>query len=373
MTVTSPSIESLVVNRTLSIGPLNSASQASAWARSLRNRTAHEAFTVAFDGPVSRLLRDRRVNDSSDRSLPHYRLAPPWLRRVRVRQLMGAVTHLLNESNMPLIGDPHATRFTDEAEMYRQLGVRAAVVFHGSDARDPRRSIELSEHSFFTEADPEWTRRLGEQAQRNRSAVASAGLPTFVTTPDMLQHVEGSVLLPITVSPARWAASDVPLRRAVPRVLHRPSASTTATKGTRHIARALETLERRGKIETIRSGVIAHDEMPALLHSADIVIDQIQTGAYGVIAIEAMAAGRVVVSSVSEHTRSVMGDAVPMFDANPATLPAVLDNVLSDRERAREVAASGPAFVDRWHDGGAAARVLDDWLCESERGESASR
>ncbi len=191
--------------------------------------------------------------------------------------------------------------------MYRRLGVRTAVVFHGSDARDPERSIELNEHSFFTEADPEWMQRLGEQARRNRRAVASAGLPTFVTTPDMLQHVEGSVLLPITVSPARWAAADAPLHRTVPRVLHRPSANAAVTKGTRHIDRALELLERQGRIERIRTGVVSHDAMPALLHSADIVIDQIQTGAYGVIAIEAMAAGRVVVSSVSEHTRRVLG------------------------------------------------------------------
>lgn len=275
---------------------------------------------------------------------------------------MGSVTHLLNESNMPLVGDPHATRFTDEAEMYRRLGVRTAVVFHGSDARDPERSIELNEHSFFTEADPEWMQRLGEQARRNRRAVAAAGLPTFVTTPDMLQHVEGSVLLPITVSPARWAAADAPLHRTVPRVLHRPSANAAVTKGTRHIDRALELLERQGRIERIRTGVVSHDAMPALLHSADIVIDQIQTGAYGVIAIEAMAAGRVVVSSVSEHTRRVLGGIVPLFDANPATITAVLDNVLADRDRAREVAASGPAFVRQWHDGNTAATVLDDWL-----------
>lgn len=360
------------MNRTLSIGPLNSASQASAWARSLRDRTAHEAFTVAFDGPVASLLRDRRVNDRSDQSLPHYRLAPTWLRKARVRRLIGEATHHLNESNMPLAGDPHTTRFTDEAETYRRLGVSSAVVFHGSDARDPQRSIELNEHSFFTEADPEWTRRLGEQAKRNRAAVASAGLPTFVTTPDMLEHVEGSRLLPITLSLDGWASEDTPLDRPVPRVLHRPSASATATKGTRHIDSALEALERRGRIEIVRSGVVSHDAMPALLHSADIVIDQIQTGAYGVIAIEAMAAGRVVISGVSEHTRRVMGDEVPLRDANPDTLRSVLDDVLDDRDRAREIATNGPEFVRRWHDGTAAATVLNDWLCAHDRHERVS-
>lgn len=350
------------MNRTLSIGPLNSASQGSAWSTALRARTANEAFTMAFDGRLARALRDRRVNDLSDRSIPHYRLSPAWWRRFRVESVLAAGTHHLNESNMPLVGNPSLSRFADEAAGYERLGVAAAVVFHGSDARDPRLSVELNEHSFFRDADPAWAKQLGDQARRNRESVRDVGLDTFVTTPDMLQHVDGARFLPISLSLRGWKCKNPPLERAVPRVLHRPSGRSAVTKGTSYIESVLNSLETRGLIEVCRTDVVPHTEMPALLNGVDVVIDQIQTGAYGVVAIEAMAAGRVVVGGVSEQTRSVMGDNIPVIDANPQTLAAVLDDILGERERFRDLAATGPAFVRKWHDGRAAASALDTWL-----------
>lgn len=352
------------MSRTLSIGPLNSASQASAWARALGNRRGYDAFTVAFDGFVARVLQDRTVNDTSDHPLPHYRLAPPWWRQRRARQTLAAGSHHLNESNMPLFGDPRRTRFTDEADTYRNLGISASVVFHGSDARDPDLSIALNQHSFFKGADSVWVDRLRERARRNRESVRQSGLRTFVTTPDMLQHVENATLLPISLSLTGWNATTPPLERAVPRVLHRPSSNISSVKGTSHIVKVLDQLERKGRIEVLRSDVVPHNAMPALIKRSDVVIDQIQTGAYGVTAIEAMASGRVVVGSLSQHTRNVMGGLIPVIDANPENLSAVLQEVLEDRAKAQHFASEGPRFVRKWHDGNAAADVLAAWLKE---------
>lgn len=349
------------MHRTLSIGPLNSASQATAWAEAVSHRTADEAFTLAFDGPLARLTRDRRMIDVSDRAIPHYRLSPSWWRRARVRHILSAATHHLNESNMPLMSDPTTRRFTDEVDEYRRRGMTSGVVFHGSDARDPQLSIDLNRHSYFTDADPAWAKQLGERARHNRDAVARAGLQTFVTTPDMLQQVAGSRLLPLTLSLDEWRQRVPPMSRRVPRVVHRP-ASKSATKGTPQIMEVLTQLELEGKIEIVRSDVVSHKSMPALFASADLVIDQIRSGAYGVTAIEAMAAGRVVIAQISEQTRQVLGSGLPIVDADSSTLRESIENLLGDREQARRIAAAGPVFVQEWHDGRAAAHALQAWM-----------
>src|SRR5690606_41580953 len=60
--------------------------------------------TLAFDGPLARRLkRDAvRVDDRAARSLPHYRLAPAWVRAIAVRGIFRDASHFLSEGNTPV-------------------------------------------------------------------------------------------------------------------------------------------------------------------------------------------------------------------------------------------------------------------------------
>lgn len=88
------------------------------------------------------------------------------------------------------------------------------------------------------------------------------------------------------------------------------------------------------------------------------MIDQLLTGSYGVAAVEALAAGRLVVGNVHPDVRDRIADDVPIIDATPDTLESVLKDVLDDSEKYLEIAARGPEFVRKWHDGRAASAAL---------------
>lgn len=347
-----------VVIPSLTIGPLNSASQANAWARAVESHLHLGAMTVAFDGVIARHVARTGVKESADRALPHYRLSPQWWRRASATRAIPPGTVHLNESNFPLWGDPRSARFTDEIALLERRDVKSAVVFHGSDIRDPALSMELNRHSFFHSADEAWVRESTRRTLRNREAVLAAGLPLFVTTPDLLEHLPGAQLLPLAVKTEDWASPVPAFTRAVPRVLHRPSANGSTLRGTAHILPVLERLESSGRIEIIRSDVVPRRLMPQLVASADILVDQVQIGAYGVTAIEAMAAGRLVVGDVSAKARAAVGGAVPIVNASPDDLEDVLNRLLDDTDSARAAALQGPDFARRWHDGRAAALVL---------------
>ena len=105
--------------------------------------------------------------------------------------------------------------------------------------------------------------------------------------------------------------------------------------------------------------------------AADIVLDQFRLGSYGVAACEAMASARVVVGhvlpAVRERVREATGLELPIVEATPDTLAAVLEELISDPEGARRIAARGSEFVEAVHDGRASARALiDGWIRPSD-------
>lgn len=235
-----------------------------------------------------------------------------------------------------------------------------AYVAHGSELRQPDLHMERYEHSYFKSAPEDWVNRLRDLAARN--AVIAAGERTFVTTPDLLLDAPTATWLPLVVELATWRTRRPLLESDIPVVLHAPSRSTPPIKGSDTIDRVLNHLSAKGAVRYLRAEGVPHTRMPALVATADIVIDQILTGSYGVAAIEAMAAGRVVIGNVLPDVRSLMPEPPPIVDATPDDLEAVLASVLGEPDECRRLGYLGREFADRWHDGQAAVRALKEFL-----------
>jgi glycosyltransferase involved in cell wall biosynthesis len=129
----------------------------------------------------------------------------------------------------------------------------------------------------------------------------------------------------------------------------------------------LERLGNEGRIEYRRISGVPNERMPEFIADADVVVDQIRLGAVGVLAAEAMAAGRLVVGHVHERVRERLEGEIPVVDATPETFTEVMDAILLDPERFATIAAAGRGWARARHDGAAAATVLAPFL--SARGE----
>jgi hypothetical protein len=270
------------------------------------------------------------------------------------------VTHLLLEAGRPVLGTLNGGDFRGDVSALTRIAKSVALVFHGSEIRDPRRHAELYPWSPFSDARDRLTRRLQWRAERLQRALTNYDGPRFVSTPDLLDDVPEAVWLPVVVDPAVWVPGPPPLSRAVPVVVHAPS--NPALKGTRLVEPVLHELARAGRIVYRRIEGVPATRMPQLLRDADFVLDHFGIGNYGVLTCEAMAAGRVVVSHVHERVRERVGGEVPVVEATPATLREVLLHLIDGREEARAIAAAGPLFVRAHHDGRRSAQVLAPFL-----------
>ena len=89
-----------------------------------------------------------------------------------------------------------------------------------------------------------------------------------------------------------------------------------------------------------------HDEARRRYEQADIVVDQLNAGWYGLFAIEAMALGKPVVTFLHEEavarTEDAFGTTVPIVSATAETLAAHLRPLVEDADHRRRVGADEP-------------------------------
>ncbi|NHB85157.1 glycosyltransferase family 4 protein [Tessaracoccus sp. HDW20] len=121
-------------------------------------------------------------------------------------------------------------------------------------------------------------------------------------------------------------------------------------------------LQAEGLIRYVRDEDLTRTQMRDRMMNADIVIDQLRLGDYGITAVEAMAGGKVVLGHVAARVRNRIAGEVPIVEADATTLEDVLRRVLADPARAAELSAAGRAYVERWHDGTRSAEVLADFM-----------
>ena len=343
------------------VGPTNSAGQGHAWARAAQ--TLPDVDAVSFT-----LQRKGQFEFTNDYGVPLAWFGQPRWQRAQQQHILSNYTHVMVESLRPVFGSRGYPDATPDIEAMLEKGINVSLLFHGSDIRLPSRHAKREHWSPFTPGD-ELTERLEAQARRHAELVESLKLPVFVSTVDLLDDVPNAQWLPVAIDPAPWQQAARPLfGHAKPVVAHVPS--NAKLKGTAEIDSVLTALHDSGQIEYRRITGVPHSGMPAVIGDADIVVDQLRIGLYGVAAAEALAAGRIVVSyvgdGVRDRVRSLAGREVPIVEADPDTLGDVVTGLIADRDAAAERAVAGPGFVAELHDGRRSAQALTSWLISKE-------
>jgi len=139
-----------------------------------------------------------------------------------------------------------------------------------------------------------------------------------------------------------------PSDRARPVILHAPS--SRRRKGTEHVLAACEGLD----ADLVLVEGLHHDEAFERYREADIVVDQLNAGWYGLFAIECMALGKPVVTFLHdeavERTERELGTRVPIVRASSETLRAALEPLVASAAERRRIGAESRAYVEQVHD-----------------------
>ncbi|MCO5124628.1 MAG: glycosyltransferase [Rhizobacter sp.] len=157
-------------------------------------------------------------------------------------------------------------------------------------------------------------------------------------------------------------------RKERPKVCHAPT--RRGAKGTDEVLEAVKKLQAEGvDFEFTLLEGLAHKKLLAVLADADIVIDQLLIGWYGVLSVEAMALGKAVIA----YIRDDLVDEVPngvLVNANPLTIEDRLRELIADHERRVSLGKAARAFVERYHAADVVAKRLEEVYREAQQAAS---
>ena len=332
----------------LAIGPRNMAGQAYLMATAVQSQLGIPAYSFAIerDGLQFPIHRNIPVDTWRDAS---------WQLRQR-EDLRASFTHVLTESGTGVLGSLNGGFIDEQLPLLREDGLEVAVLFHGSELRDPRRHAKR--HYSPYAVDDELARALEQSTARLRTHLEDLEIPVFVTTPDLLEDIDGT-WLPVVVEVSKWASAIEPFKREVPTILHLPSRSRL--KGSEHVDPVVNKLAEEGLVEYLRpAGKVGPADVLELIEEADIVIDGIVIGAYGVMSCQTLAAGRISIANLSEL--GLLESECPIVHADPGTLDIVLRELLANKESWYQRSMAGRDYVTRYHDGAYTARTLKTFL-----------
>ena len=139
-----------------------------------------------------------------------------------------------------------------------------------------------------------------------------------------------------------------PSGRSRPLIVHAPS--SRRRKGTEDVIAACEGLD--ADLELVEG--LHHEEALQRYRTADIVVDQLNAGWYGIFAIEAMALGKPVVTFLHDdavrRTEDAFDIEVPLVPATKETLRERLRPLVESPLERRIVGTASREYVERVHD-----------------------
>ncbi|MEI7561756.1 MAG: hypothetical protein WCJ43_04850 [Actinomycetes bacterium] len=344
------------------LGATNSAGQANSWAMALRKagRSA-QSLQIVSDENGSWFNADRTINRSQWK--------PIDFRKQLFKEITLQNSGVLLESLRPIFALNQPSLFTAEEglndliDLWR-AGLKVAVVFHGSDIRDQLHHAKMDEFSpYRNPVDPAKFEAVRIRADQTRLVARKLNrhrIKHFVTTPDLLHELPDATWLPAVIDIEKFKTNSSIKNSAGPlKVLFLPSNGWLKSEGL--VTPVLNELEKEGVIKLVAKGAVSNAEMPALIESADVVIDRFD-GVVGVASIEAMAAKRLVIANVAPWIYNKAEVTPPVIHATPKTLADKLQEIAGNNFNHQQITDAGFEYVSKWHDGRESATRLNHWL-----------
>ena len=204
--------------------------------------------------------------------------------------------------------------------VWKMLGKTAVIHYHGSEIRGKR------ENFFY--------RNFADKI--------------FVSTPDLLKYSPDAIWIPNPVDLEKLKDTDMGEISGRINIVHAPS--NRVKKGTKYILKAVKKLEKDGyDVKLILVENMSYEKALECYKRADIAVDQLLIGWYGMFAIECMALGKPVCVYIEDSLKSYM-PFMPVFNTSPKNIYENLKLLIEDEKLRKELSKRGKKYVKKMHD-----------------------
>ncbi|WP_372814304.1 glycosyltransferase [Paenibacillus sp.] len=132
-----------------------------------------------------------------------------------------------------------------------------------------------------------------------------------------------------------------------PLILHAPT--NPEFKGTMAIEAAIQELQKSYSFEYRRIQHLNHEEAIRLYREADLIVDQIRCGSYGLLSVEAMALGKPVIAYIRNDIVAQFPSQLPIMNANPDNVLTAIQSFLENPALRVERGLQGREYAEKYH------------------------
>lgn len=154
-------------------------------------------------------------------------------------------------------------------------------------------------------------------------------------------------VLPIAIDLSHFQPQYPSLQKKRPLILHAPTNSDF--KGTFFVEKTIEKLRKEFDFEYQRIEKMKHEDVIKLYKHADIIIDQVLCGSYGLLSVESMALGKPVVTYIRQDLVSTFPLELPIMNGNPDNLYEQVKKLLENPELRRNLGVKGRHYAEMYH------------------------
>lgn len=323
-------------------------------------RVLHAPCEVAGQASVS-VLGLRQIGVSADLLAPvhpfEYENAPDY---IVPRSRIGALHNVARAIHGHDVfhyhyGEGMLPRCLD-ARLLSEARRKVIVEFHGSDVRVP--SIERRRNPHYVQIEGEddhvAIRRMQRWANlsRGHAVYSDPSLRLFLEP-----HFRYLRNVPLRIDLALYQPCPPSPHARRTTIVHAPSSQ--AGKGTRFVREAVQKLESEGiPVEYVELHGLGHREARQAYARADLVVDQLCSGAHGVASVEGMALAKPVLCYLLAEAATAYPEDLPIINVSPATIFDVLVDWCERPGDRHELGLASREYAERVHDARAVAEGL---------------
>jgi len=277
-------------------------------------------------------------------------------------QKLKLITKLLFKYDY-FVFDSSGTLFPNfkDIKFLRFFGKKTLVIFTGCDIRLPEK-VEQFKWNPCRNCSDEYKTFVGcvlttkpqkiKNIEKNFDILVSAE-----EAAGSLNKKYHSTLFPVDINKFKYTGVN-PGRKL--KILHAPS--NPEYKGTKYINEVIEKLQREFEFEYKIVSNVKAEELYKEIESADLVIDQMLVGFYGLLSIDSMAMGKPVICYIREDILKNSPAELPVINANPDTLYSVLKEILQNPAILIDVGIRSREYAEKYHDAAKIAKQYYELL-----------
>lgn len=241
-------------------------------------------------------------------------------------------------------GNSFLTNFSD-IPIYHAKGKKMVMHHWGNDVRTVAAVSKLNPYplppSYLD--DVEIHRRLSFISKYIKTAIVQ----DFEVYNYVKNYYDNVHIVPLSCNVGNIKPLYPSVDETVPKIVHAPT--NRDFKGSFHVEKAINQIKATCMFKYQVVEKQNHKKALSTYMNADIIIDQLMCGSYGMLSVEAMAMGKVVVAFIRDDVKEHIPLKLPIVNATPDTLSEVLISLVGDPQKRHAIGKKSRDFAMGFH------------------------